>query len=303
MVNHDLYKEVSDKFIAMLEQGGIQSWHKAWKNISSVPVNAITGTKYRGWNWFSLTLASGKRPNQWATFKQVQSQKGRIRKGACGAKIGFYEYREIKSSNFEAQESVVNEEKQFKPIFRVFHVFNILDIEDVEFFTPTPFEGDAIESVMTCLSKLQSDGLSYKRVGNVAGFWPLRDLITMPQGDFNSIEDFCAVLSHEMVHATGPRLGRSAKIHEWYSDADDAYAMEELVAEMGAAFICANLNIKGNYDNHVGYLDNWLKILKGDKFTLYRAVKLAQEAADWLLDNKFSAPPPDAEDMTVVTNP
>ena len=101
MANHDLYQEVTNTFISLLEEDGIQAWRKAWKNISSSPINIITGTQYRGWNWFSLTLAAGPRPNQWATFKQVQSQNGHIRKGSAGVKIGFYTPREKNESGDE----------------------------------------------------------------------------------------------------------------------------------------------------------------------------------------------------------
>ena len=289
MANHDLYQEVTNTFIALLEQDGIQSWRKAWKNISSSPVNIITGTQYRGWNWFSLTLAAGPRPNQWATFKQVQSQNGHIRKGSAGVKIGFYTPREKHESGDEQTSDEVLAEKSHRFIFRIYHVFNALDIEGITVPSPVPFEGNAIQSLMTvCLSKLKKDGLVYKRVGNKAAYWPKQDIITMPEGSFDSPQDYCAILAHEMTHATESRLGRREKINDWFPDFDESYAFEELVAELGAAFICAHFNIKGDYDNHASYLHSWLKILKGDKFTLYRAVKLAQEAADWLLDQQVA---------------
>ena len=204
MANHDLYQEVTNTFIALLEQDGIQAWRKAWKNISSSPINIITGTQYRGWNWFSLTLAAGHRPNQWATFKQVQSQNGHIRKGSAGVKIGFYTPREKHESGDEQTSDEVLAEKSHRFIFRIYHVFNALDIEGITVPSPVPFEGNSIQSLMTvCLAKLKKDGLVYKRVGNKAAYWPKQDIITMPEGSFDSPQDYCAILAHEGANIRG----------------------------------------------------------------------------------------------------
>lgn len=290
MATSDLYQTITDKFVSLIEDGGLDAWRKTWQSSSGIPINALTGTKYRGWNWLSLTLDAGPRPNQWATFLQVKRHGGRIRKGASSSPIVFFKVQvenDVRDSGTRAdsqeQTSSNDTRKKSRLIRNSFNVFNVLDIEGIEFFAPSPYSGSAIGAVMACLSRLQEGGLSYQRIGDTAAFWPARDLITMPQGDFASENDFCAVLCHEMVHATKSRLDRKSKIEEMYADPDDRYAFEELVAELGASFICTHLGITGDYSNHASYLQSWLRILKADKHTLYRAVKFAQQAADWLL--------------------
>ncbi len=290
MATSDLYQTLTDKFVSLIEDGGLDAWRKTWQSSSGIPVNALTGTKYRGWNWLSLTMDAGPRPNQWATFLQVKRHGGRIRKGASSSPIVFFKVQVEKDvreagtcADVQERSSGSDTPKKSRLIRNSFNVFNVLDIEGIEFFAFSPYSGSAIEAVLACLSLLQEDGLSYQRIGDKAAFWPARDLITMPQGDFSSENDFCAVLSHEMVHATKSRLNRKSKIEEMYAEPDDRYAFEELVAELGASFICTQLGITGDYSNHASYLQSWLRILKADKHTLYRAVKFAQQAADWLL--------------------
>jgi antirestriction protein ArdC len=106
---------------------------------------------------------------------------------------------------------------------------------------------------------------------------PSDDIIFQPpQENFNSAENYYSTLAHEMVHSTAAktRLNRRQKKFN--------YAFEELIAEMGACFLCANLGIKGNLENHASYLDSWLRALKDDKTMIYKAANYAQKACRYL---------------------
>lgn len=275
-MKQSIYEAVTEELIADLEKG-VKPWVCPWeRTMLGLPKNFQTGKAYRGINVLSLwntAYRKGFTSNQWLTFRQASKLGYKIKKGMHGAKCIYFRMSEKTIEDEDSEEIRVIK----YPMPMIFVVFNINQIEGMETATQPILENpiDKAEQV------IQASGAAIEFNCEAAYFDPSVDEIHMPLPQrFHSREDYYATLLHELTHWTGDekRLNRS-KAHAKRNKA--TYAFEELVAEIGSAFLCAELGIAGELQ-HASYIDEWLQILRSDKRIIFKAARLAQDSFDYL---------------------
>ncbi len=281
----DLHQQVTDTIIQQLENG-IVPWHKPWKGsgdrLFSMPKNYTTGNRYRGVNILLLWTSAFNKDfttDEWGSFKQWQAKDEMVRKGEKGTLIVYY----------DTLEKEVDGELQKIPFLKSSVVFNRCQLASYtpENITDLPQEDltSRIEKADRFISNTQA--IVEHRVGG-ACYSPPVDKIFMPYREFflntetcTATEGYYSTLLHELTHWTGgkPRLDRIN--HKNFGDGN--YATEELVAELGAAFLCTEFDIavlpKGEHANYIGY---WLEKLKNNKQCIFTAASAASAAVDYL---------------------
>ena len=286
----DIAQTITDRIISELEKGSTP-WVKPWKRLrgtpgNGMPFNPISGTLYRGANHFWLSMMQGSYPTPyWLTFKQAQSLGASVKAGAKGTPVVYWSInkKESKDSNGETVTSAY-------AFIKHYYVFNVAQIDDLVIpAIPEPpkpdFDADA--GVMALVDRLGlAEGLHH--AGDSAFYNSTKDLINMPpMAAFNSANGYHATLLHESVHATGHKSRLDRDFSKGNRFGSEAYAFEELVAELGAAMLCAYCGIDGEMQsNHVAYIANWLKVLRNDKKAILTASAKAQQALDWLTKAK-----------------
>lgn len=268
----NIRQEVTNTIIAALE-AGVAPWVKPWKSANGgLPQKQDTGQAYRGVNVILLMLAGmGFGSNEWYTFKQAMNRGGMVRKGEKGTMVVFWKLLTKTETDDDGEEV----ERKI-PMLRHFMVFNrdqIDGLEEVEVEDVPDFERhEAAEAT------IEGTEASIKYGTNAAFYQPTTDSIGMPKREsFDNPESFYSTSFHELVHWTGSpdRLDRNHK----GSFGSEDYAFEELVAEIGAAFLCAEHRIDGELQ-HPNYIASWIKGLKDDANAIFSASKQAQDAAD-----------------------
>jgi antirestriction protein ArdC len=255
-----------------------------------------TGQAYRGINWLTLALEQEDRgftSNHWMTFKQALEHGAAVRKGERGTAITF-------AKPIGAQDTDGDQDGDTKArggcILRGYTVFNADQIDGLPAkFTATAdtLPIDAKERDHAAETALRSTGAAIIEGGNRAFYNPLKDEIHLPAFDaFYSVGGYLATMAHELAHWTGHESREARPSLKTYGDKIENRAFEELVAEIGAAFICARLGIAGDhFEDHAAYVDSWLQALKDDKRMIFRAAAAAQRAADIVLANAGKGEP------------
>jgi len=286
----DVHDLVTNIIISQLEKGVIP-WQKPFADNSrssfNIPFNYTTGNKYRGINvvllWASA-LDRNYKTDEWASFKQWQSKNERIRKGEKGNLVVYYD-------TFEKD---VEGELQKIPFLKASYVFNRCQLESyqpVEVYEPVsprkivPFERiDAVDLFINNTGAIighHDGGAYYDRKADVIGIPNIENFEEVV--GCTVTESYCSVLFHELVHWSGAphRLDRT----KGKKFGDQNYANEELVAEFGAAFLCAEFGLNtAEKGNHAAYIDNWLQVLKEDKKCIFRTASEASKAVDYLIN-------------------
>ncbi len=269
----NIRKEVTDTIIAALESG-VAPWVKPWKSANGgLPQKQDTGQPYRGVNvlllmWAGMAYGS----SEWYTFKQAQTRGGQVRKGEKGTMVVFWKLL----TKTEKDEFTGEDVERNIPILRHFMVFNrdqIDGLPEIEVEEVPDFERhEAAEST------IEETGATITYGSNAAFYQPGSDSIGMPAREaFDNPETFYSTSFHELVHWTGSK-DRLDRNHKGRFGGED-YAFEELVAEIGSAFLCAEHKIDGALQ-HPSYIAHWIKGLKDDVNAIFSASKLAQDAAD-----------------------
>jgi antirestriction protein ArdC len=284
----DVYKVITDKIVAALEAGNIP-WVKPWKDgqgygSEALPYNGVSGRNYNGVNVLLLGCSTYG-SNAWFTFKQAQGLGGSVKKGEKSTMIVFWSRKIIKDKK-------TGEEK---PSFMLKY-FNVFNLEQCEGIDPAkvkrPKTGTMQDTTATIVAANHGATVNYG--GDRAFFSPMTDSITMPvQDTFQSIEAHDATLYHELTHWTAPKCRLDRDLSGRFGD--ESYAFEELVAELGSAFLCARVGIE-QVTQSSAYIQSWIKVLKNDKTAIYKASKLAQAAADYLLPQTEEVVNDEAED-------
>lgn len=273
-MNRDLYQEVTNSILASLEKG-VAPWNKPWRTISrhgGLPYNVTTGKPYRGINILLLAMTPYG-SNAWLTFNQAKAVGAHVKKGSKATTIVFYKTAVTKPKGEEEEKG-----KTF-PMLRAYSVFNIEQVENLPArLLPEKLEVEPIEENR---GKDLLDKATVIHGGDRACYSPATDTILLPEiGQFESREAYLATAMHELTHWTGAPSRLSREYGKRFGDT--AYAREELVAEMGAAFLCASLGIEGKLQ-HPEYIASWIKVLKDDKRAILTASSHAQKAADFIL--------------------
>jgi len=271
----NVYQEVTDQIVAALEKG-VVPWVKPWDADSGLPVNAISGRTYRGINVPLLWAAAMDRNfkfDRWLTFKQAKDAGGNVRGGEKGTRIVLWKPIESK------EDDSVDEKKRTFPMVRSFTVFNVAQVDGLPPVKDKPqvWEPDVLAEQYLSLAKVQHGG-------GRAFFAPGPDIIQLPtRSSFPDSGSYYSTALHELVHWSGhkSRLDRVTKTP--YGSPD--YAREELVAEMGSAFITAEVGIKGKTE-HPEYMAEWLKLLGSDNRVIFQAASKAQQAVDYLREKR-----------------
>jgi len=278
----DLHQRITDQILSCLGQGD-RPWLPRWRK-SAGPVSRPlrhSGEAYRGINILLLWAKAVERDfasPTWMTFRQALELGGHVRRGETGTMV-VYADTIVRTDTDDHGEDV---ERRI-PFLKSYTVFNLDQIDDLpaRFRQPAPIRDDT-QRIAAAERFFAASGIAVDHGGNEAYYAPALDRIQLPPfGAFVDAEAYYATLAHEAVHATGhpSRVGRelSARCGE------DAYAREELIAELGAAFLCADLGLSLEpRADHVRYLDHWLAILADDKRFIVAAAAHAQRAADWL---------------------
>ncbi|TGT57762.1 DUF1738 domain-containing protein [Mesorhizobium sp. M00.F.Ca.ET.170.01.1.1] len=280
-----LYSEITDRIIADLERGSVP-WVKPWgraKASLGLPKNAATGRSYSGINILILwgaVIERGYPGQNWLTFRQALSLGGNVRKGEHGTTI-VHADRFIPKDEKERAKAE-DAEPQSVPFLKRFTVFNVAQCEGLpEHFYGEPEPLPEREIIPQAEALMRASGADFRIGGDRAFYMPSADFIQLPpQPAFFDQINYYRTALHELGHWTGhpTRLARDFS----GSFGTKAYAREELVAELTAAFTCSSLGIEPTV-RHADYIASWLAVLREDNRTIFCAASLASKAADLLL--------------------
>ncbi|MGH1454094.1 MAG: ArdC family protein [Paracoccaceae bacterium] len=285
-MNQDIYQKVTDKIIADLEKGQL-TWLKPWStsNLDGRIVKPLrhNGMPYNGINVLMLWAASveaGYVSPHWMTFKQAKELGANVRKGERGSLVVYAN----SITKTEERDDGTEEERKI-PFMKGYSVFNVDQIEGLpeQFYAKPDPVIDGVERIDHADAFFAATGVDLRHGGNRAYYSGGSDHVQMPAFEsFRSPEAYYATLAHELTHWTKhkTRLDREFGRKKW---GDEGYAKEELVAELGAAFLCADLALTPEArEDHAAYIQSWLKVLKNDKRAIFAAAAHAQRAADFL---------------------
>ena len=268
------YEVITDRILALLEQGTVP-WHRPWDTAMGIPRNLVSQRAYRGINVWLLT-AMGLPSPFWATFHQVKAAGGSVRKGERGVPVVFW-------TVYDREDPETGEAEQ-RFVLRQYTVFNAVQLDGVTIpeitvlahrFTPLERCAHLVHAMPQRPAILHGHQRAF--------YTPATDTLHLPiPACFQSPEAYYATVFHELVHATGhpSRLNRST-LTDLCLFGDPTYAKEELVAEMGAAYLCGVCGIANvTITNNVAYLQSWLQVLRHEPTLLVQAAAQAQKAAD-----------------------
>jgi antirestriction protein ArdC len=274
------YERITERIVSLLEQGTVP-WNKPWKVKTGLPRNLISKKPYRGINVFLLMAMSYESPH-WLTFRQAIQLGGNVKKGEKSCPVVFW-----KRMKNEDEES---EEPRKAPLLRLYHVFNVAQCEGLK--ESSAVENGSFTSAKPTEIVAKMPQLPIVKHGMSQAFYsPREDCVGMPERErFDGEASYFATLFHELVHATGSekRLNR-ASIAERNGFGSDPYCKEELIAELGSAFLCGYADIVDRtIDNSAAYLEGWLKQFQNDRTLIVSAAAQAQKAADFILGRTFA---------------
>lgn len=285
----DVYSIITDRVIALMEQGTIP-WRKPWRGgAAGIPQNAVSQKPYRGVNIFMLAVTSemmGFQSRYWLTYKQAQQLGGNVRQGEKSTPVIFWKWLDVEDTDDAGQ-------KQAReiPMLRYYSVFNADQCEGLSIPAEAQNTGDTLdfEPIGACENILDHMPNKPEIVHSPqarAYYRPSADQVHIPpKHTFISEQEYYSTLFHELVHSTGheSRLNRRKDAKNAAFGSND-YSKEELVAEMGAAFLCGYAEIEtATIENSAAYIRGWLSQLRSDKRLVVTAAAQAQKAADYIL--------------------
>jgi antirestriction protein ArdC len=277
-MKRDLYAEVSARICAELERGAAP-WVKPWSATAghNVPQNAVSNRPYSGCNVILLWLAGnrGWAAPRFVTFNQAVEAGGFVRKGEYGTKVYFVKQLQINDGD--------GDETRLIPMLREYTVFNVAQCENL----PDSIKAGKPMRIRNPDTRdeladefLHATGADIREGHGEAYYVPNHDFISMPAFDaFKGADHFYNVAFHETTHWTGHKSRLDRELKNRFGSRD--YAAEELIAELGAAFLCAEFGFDGDVRN-AGYIASWIELLKADKRAFFTACSRASKAADYL---------------------
>ncbi len=274
----DIYQTVTDNIIAALE-GGVKPWSCPWLRVSgmsSLPSNYATGAAYSGMNIMLLWCSASKQgfsDSRWMTYKQAQAAGGQVRTRERGTTAIFYTTLEKENDAGDIDRI---------PMLKTFTVFNVQQIDGLPLITDTVSPEVTFDPLPQAENLFRKSGANIIEKGQNAFFRPSTDEVWLPERYlFSNAANFYATGLHELVHWSGDKKRLNREMKGKFGSAD--YAEEELVAELGSAFLMADLGIEGEVQ-HESYIASWLKALKNDKRYIFKAASAASKAHRYLMD-------------------
>jgi antirestriction protein ArdC len=287
----NVYDTITDRIIKQLEQG-TAPWHRPWasRGDAGLPRNLRTLKPYRGINLWILMSAGYSSP-YFLTFKQAIELGGNVRKGEKGLPVVFWKFGEYEQDNKETGET----EKHESVLVRYYTVFNASQCENLQVIpVPPPDTHPDVAPIEMCEQVVAgwSTKPTIREGSDKASYHKILDYINMPaRSSFEASEEYYSTLFHELTHSTGHanRLNRST-LNDFKSFGDNNYSREELVAELGACYLCGFTGIENRtIDNSAAYLASWLKVLKADNRMVLIAASQAQKAVDLILGSAVAS--------------
>ena len=273
------YQFITDRIITLLEQGTVP-WHKPWAGNRQLPMNLASKKHYRGINIFLLAAMAYESP-YWLTFRQARKLGGSIRKGEKACPVVFWKWLEVDDKANPGPERKV-------PMLRYYHVFNAAQCQGIEDKVP---HSEQVEHTFNPIQEAEDIFVNMPNRpelahGQCRAFYsPASDLVNIPRPPlFESGEEYYSTLFHELVHSTGheSRLRRHDK-NSPVSFGSHCYSKEELVAEMGCAYLSNACGIvEKTINNSAAYISGWLQRLRNDKTFVVKAAAQAQKAVDYI---------------------
>lgn len=281
----DAYSRVTDHIIADLEQG-VRPWMKPWTGgeVAGVKLPARhCGTPYRGINiilLWSASMANDFIASKWMTYRQADELGGHVREGEHGTMVVYGDSFKTTEQDDEGED--IERRIRFMRAYTVFNVEQIDDLPSRHYDAPAQ-PGDRAQILKTAKQFFAATQAMFRHGGDQAYYAPAPDVIRLPFPEtFRDVESYAAIKAHELTHWTAhsSRLDRSFGVSRF---GNEAYAREELVAELGAAFLCATLGITPEVrEDHAAYIASWFELLKYDRRAIFQASAHAQRAVDYL---------------------
>lgn len=277
-MSSSVFARVTEQIIAELEQG-VPPWVKPWSTHNDpLPRNAVSQRLYRGINTLVLSMR-GYPSNQWLTYRQALSLGGSVRKGEKATPVVFFEMAEV-----EDEGDVI----AHRPVVRTFPVFNLDQCDGLDVLKEPVSDVIVWDPEAKAEQLIERSGAVVVHQGFRACYIPSRDQIYLPaKHAFETAQGYYSTALHELAHWTG----HPSRLHRDLGKrfGTESYAIEELVAELGSAFLCAHCRIDGRLQ-HASYIDSWLHVLRRDPRAIFTAAAQAQRVADYLLERADFAP-------------
>ncbi|TPL98332.1 zincin-like metallopeptidase domain-containing protein [Mesorhizobium sp. B2-3-10] len=284
---NDLYNTVTATVIKQLEDG-VPPWVRPWKDdqlhgVGMIPTNLVTGRRYSGGNILLLWMtaqALGYHNLQFCTYQQLSSIGASVKKGEKATYVIFTKHVMRKGDG----------EEDGKPgtIVKTYPVFNLSQLDKVpaDYLGPQQSaEPEPQDQGSPKVKLARGCGVHVQHGGNRACYIPSKDEVQMPApSTFVDDEAYWQTLMHEFTHATAHEKRCGRKLGKRFGD--EQYSFEEIIAELGSAFLCARLNIEAGFRS-ASYIESWLKVLKQDNRAIFTAASYAGQAADYLWNTAF----------------
>ncbi|HCI5999597.1 TPA: DUF1738 domain-containing protein [Klebsiella variicola subsp. variicola] len=274
----DIYQTVTDSVIAAFD-AGVKPWSCPWQRVpgmSGLPSNYATGVAYSGMNIMLLWSSASKQgfsDSRWLTYKQAQAAGGQVRTREHGTTAIFYTTLEKENAAGDIEHI---------PMLKTFTVFNVAQIDGLSLMSESVAPEVTFDPLPQAENLFRSSGAKIIEKGQNAFFSPSTDEIWLPERHlFADSANFYATGLHELVHWSGAKSRLNREMKGKFGSAD--YAFEELCAELGSAFLMADMGIAGEVQ-HESYIASWLKALKNDKRYIFKAASAASKAHRYLMD-------------------
>ena len=295
----NVYHIVTERIINALKTG-VVPWHQPWVNMAS-PRNFLSGAPYRGVNALLLRLTAHATP-YWLTQSQIELRGGMLKEGARSQIVTFW-----KSAEKVEPDASVEEKQKQRAILRYYRVYNYADCEGLP---PLPLlPGSELKPHEAAEAMIANMPLkpNITRNGDQAFYSIRTDTVNIPDLSlFTSLDSFYNVWLHELGHATRHSSRLDRRYHNEQPDSPRIfgscdYSREELVAELTAAFLCAELGLENHVPQSASYISGWLSALEGDERLLIHAAAAAQKAADFVAGRHQQKNPAGVVDAVVGT--
>lgn len=288
--SRDIHQVITDQIVNAIEGAGDAQlpWIRSGQRLDR-PQNIASRNRYNGVNILTLwitAMAKGYNSDVWGTYRQWQDKGAQVRKGERSSVIVFYKSYDVDTTDVSTGE----DEKQSRLVARASYVFNADQVDGFRSNEPALPEAPLFDPIANAEAFAAATHARIVEGGEVACFSPVEDMIHMPErrrfiGTQTSTpaEGWYSTLCHELVHWSGAKSRLDRDLSGRFGK--ESYAMEELVAELGAAFLCADLAITPDTrPDHAAYIKNWLQVLKNDKKAIFTAASKASQAAKYLCE-------------------